>query len=101
MNARMSPTMHDSLNRLDNTIKTRHEKGGKYLVGGSIRAADFAMLFSVQLIYNRKLGLEATDTRWEYVEKWQADMEATNSWKKTVEKTGYRVYGMLFFAPNR
>ncbi len=95
MNEKIAPNMHNSLNWVDNTIKGQQERGSKYLVGHSITAADIAMLFSVQLIYNHRLGLEAMDKRWEYLEKWQADMESTESWRKTLEKTGYRIYGML------
>ena len=95
MNEKISPKMHNSLTWLDSTIQAQHGKSSRYLVGNSLTAADIAMLFSVQLIYDRKLGREDMRKRWEYVEKWQADMEATESWKKTVQKTGYRVYGML------
>lgn len=53
------------------------------------------MLFSIQLIYDRKLGLEDTEVRWEHVERWRGEMEEEESWKRCVEKTGFRLGGTL------
>ena len=95
MNEVMSPNMHNALNWLDSHLKNVHKTGGKYLVSDHLTAADINMLFSIQLIYNRRLGLEDTDKEWEHVEKWKQEMEEEESWKQCVEKTGFKMGGTL------
>jgi glutathione S-transferase len=95
MNKVMSGNIHNALNWLDGHLKPIHQEGGKYLVGENLTAADINMLFGLQLIYNRKLGLEGTDQRWEHVEKWIREMQEEESWKNAVEKTGFKMGGTL------
>jgi glutathione S-transferase len=95
MNKVMSGNIHNALNWLDGHLKPIHEKGGKYLVGPTLTAADINMLFGLQLIYDRKLGLEGTEQRWEHVERWMRDMQEEESWKRAVEKTEFKMGGTL------
>ncbi len=95
INAVMSPNMHNNLNWLDSHLKSVHEAGGRYLVGDHLTAADINMLFSIQLIYDRKLGLEDTEQEWEHTERWRREMEEEESWKRCVEKTGFKLGGTL------
>ena len=95
MHEAMAPNMHNNLNWLDSHLKPVHEAGGRYLVGDHLTAADINMLFSIQLIYDRKLGLEDTDKAWENVERWRREMEEEESWKRCVEKTGFKLGGTL------
>jgi glutathione S-transferase len=87
--------IHNALNWLDGHLKTIHEKGGRYLVGESLTAADVNMLFGLQLIYDRKLGLEGNEQRWEHVERWMNDMQDEHSWKRCVQKTKFKMGGTL------
>ncbi|KAI9875077.1 MAG: hypothetical protein M1823_007550, partial [Watsoniomyces obsoletus] len=95
MNKVMSPNMHNSLDWLENHLASIHSSNGKYLVGDHLTAADINMLFSIQLIYDRRLGLEGTDKEWEHVEQWRREMEAEESYRKCVEKTGFKLGGTL------
>jgi len=95
MNKTMSPNMHNNLNWLESTLQEQHSRSSKYLVGDHLTAADIGMHYSLQLIYNRKLGLEGTDQRWVEVEKWMHDMEQEESYKRAVAKTGFKMGGTL------
>ena len=95
MNQAMAPNMHNNLNWLDSHLESVHEAGGRYLVGDHLTAADINMLFSIQLIYDRQLGLEDTDQVWEHVERWRHEMEEEDSWKRCVEETGFKLGGTL------
>lgn len=81
--------MHNDLDWLDGHLAPVHANGGKYLVGNNLTAADITMLFSIQLIYDRSLGLEGTERKWVHVERWRADMESEPSWKKCVDRRGF------------
>lgn len=98
MNTAMSPNMHNNLNWLDSTLKTQHEDGSKYLVGNELTAADVSMLFGLQLIYDRKLGLEGVEEkglRWENVERWMGEMMEEESYGRAVGRTGFKMGGTL------
>jgi glutathione S-transferase len=62
---------------------------GKFLVGDSVTVADCMMLFSAQFILARQLGTKGK--KWEKIEKWIADCEATESYKRAIEKTGHKL----------
>lgn len=62
---------------------------GKFLVGDKVTVADCMMLFSAQFILARELGTKGR--KWEKVEKWIADCEETESYKRAVEKTGHKL----------
>lgn len=95
MNKVMSVNIHNALNWLDSHLEGVHKEGGRYLVGKRLTAADINMLFGLQLIYDRKLGLEGTEKRWEHVERWMGEMMEEESWKSCVEKTGFKMGGTL------
>jgi glutathione S-transferase len=60
---------------------------GRFLIGDQVTAADCMMMFSAQFILTRKLGTEGK--KWEGVERWIKECEATESYKRAVEKTGH------------
>ncbi|KAI5199371.1 benzoate 4-monooxygenase cytochrome-like protein P450 [Aureobasidium subglaciale] len=62
---------------------------GKFLVGDDVTVADCMMLFSAQFILARQLGTKGK--KWEKVDKWIADCEETESYKRAVEKTGHKL----------
>lgn len=62
---------------------------GKFLVGDQVTVADCMMLFSAQFILARELGTKGK--KWEKVEKWIADCEETESYKRAVERTGHKL----------
>lgn len=99
MNSVMSNNMFNALDWLEKELKVIHDSGSRFLVGGRLTAAEFAMLFSLQLIFNRKLGLEGLEGggkgKWKEVDKWMAYCEEEESWKECVERVEWRMYGML------
>lgn len=62
---------------------------GRFLVGDNVTAADCMMLFSAQFILARQLGTKGR--KWERVDRWIADCENTESYKRAVSKTGHRL----------
>lgn len=99
MNSVMSGNIHNALNWLNSELEQAHSSGAKYLVGGRLTAADIAMLFGLQLIYDRKLGLEHLDDqgkgRWPEIEKWMDYLQQEKSWTDCVARTGFRMGGTL------
>lgn len=69
------------------------EEGGRYIMGGkNITAADVMMQFSVRFILTRELGTKGVERgRWERVERWLELCEGTESYKRAVERTGFRL----------
>jgi glutathione S-transferase len=65
------------------------KSSGKFLVGDQVTVADCMMLFSAQFILARELGTKGK--KWEKVEKWIADCEGTESYKRAVERTGHKL----------
>lgn len=61
----------------------------KFLVGDTVTVADCMMLFSAQFILARQLGTKGR--KWENVERWIAECEATESYKRALEKTGHKL----------
>ncbi|CZR59089.1 related to GTT1-glutathione S-transferase [Phialocephala subalpina] len=66
-------------------------EGKKFLAGDHVTAADTMVLFSIQFIFARDLVGGRKVSEWKNVEKWIKDCEATESWKKAVEKTGHKM----------
>jgi glutathione S-transferase len=62
---------------------------GKFLIGDNVTVADCMMLFSAQFILARQLGTKGK--KWEKIEKWIANCEATESYKRALEKTGHKL----------
>lgn len=67
--------------------------GGGFIMGGkNITAADIMMQFSVRFILTRELGTQGVEKgRWERVERWLELCEGTESYKRAVERTGFRL----------
>lgn len=99
MNTVMSVNLHNALTNLDEHLGKVHASGNKFIVGHRLSAAEMAMLFSIQLIYNRELSLQGLENggkgRWKEIERWQEYCESEQSWKETTQKVGWRLYGML------
>lgn len=60
---------------------------GRFLVGDQVTAADCMMAFTAQFILERKMGTQGKT--WPKIEEWIKICEATESWKKAVQKTGF------------
>lgn len=71
----------------------KQEEGGRFIMGGkNITAADIMMQFSVRFILMRELGTKGVEKgRWERVERWLELCEGTESYKRAVERTGFRL----------
>ena len=74
-------------NDLDFMTAELEKSNGKFLFGDEITLADIQMHFSIAFILGRDLGL--LGKRWERLEKYVKDCEATESYKQAVEKTGH------------
>jgi glutathione S-transferase len=74
-------------NDLDFLNAELEKSKGKFLFGDELTVADIQMHFSVAFILARELG--TLGKRWERCEKFVKDCEATESYKKAVEKTGH------------
>lgn len=64
-------------------------KGGGWLVGESVSAADTMMAFSVMFIFAN--GLAPKDGRWRNVERWLQRVEERKAWREAVRKTGFEL----------
>ena len=64
-------------------------KGGGWLVGDSVSAADTMMAFSVMFIFAN--GLAPKDGRWRHVEGWIRQVEEREGWREAVRKTGFEL----------
>jgi len=60
---------------------------GRFLLGDSVTVADCMMHFSLAFILARGLGTKGK--QWPKIEKWIEHCEATSTYKKAVQKTGY------------
>ena len=64
-------------------------KGGGWLVGDSVSAADTMMAFSVKFIFAN--GLAPKDRRWRALEGWLQQVEEREAWREAVRKTGFEL----------
>ena len=80
----MSRNVIKDMNFLESELK---KSGGKFLLGDSITAADTMMHFSAVFILARELGVKSKD--YPGIERYIKDCEATESYKKAVDKTGH------------
>lgn len=81
----MSKNIH---NDLDFMTAELGKSSGKFLFGDEITLADIQMHFSIAFILARDLGL--LGRKWERLEKYVKDCEATDSYKQAVKKTGHK-----------
>lgn len=65
------------------------KSSGKFLFGDKPTAADIMMHFSAVFILARELGMKGQ--KYPEVERWIKDCEATETYKKAVEKTGHKL----------
>ncbi|GIZ43513.1 hypothetical protein CKM354_000673700 [Cercospora kikuchii] len=65
------------------------KSGGKFLCGDKLTVADIMMQFSARFILERELGTQGG--KWPGIEKWLAECEGTEGYKKAVEKTGHQL----------
>ena len=77
------------INDMDFLEKVLQNSGGKWIFGDQLTAADFMMHFSATFILARELGIKGR--KYPEVERWLKDCEATESYKKAVQKTGHKL----------
>lgn len=82
----MSKNVIKDMDFLEETLKS---SGGKWLLGDQLTAADFMMHFSATFILARELGVKGR--KYPETERWLKDCEATESYKKAVQKTGHKL----------
>lgn len=61
---------------------------GRFLVGDHVTAADTMVAFSIQFIFSWKL---APEERWEGIEAWLRNLEASEAYQRAVAKTGHHM----------
>ncbi|KAL8723271.1 MAG: hypothetical protein Q9225_000393 [Loekoesia sp. 1 TL-2023] len=74
---------------LDWLEKELGRKGGGWLVGDSVTAADTMMGFSVMVVSANRLAGKGVEGKWKLVEEWVRRIEAREAYKRAVEKTGF------------
>ena len=75
------------VNDMDFLEETLNKSSGKWLLGDQLTAADTMMHFSATFILARELGVKGR--KYPEIERWLKDCEATDSYKKAVQKTGH------------
>lgn len=84
--------MVKDLDYLESHFQKQQEGGGFIMGGKEPSAADIMMQFSVRFILTRELGTKGVERgRWERVERWLELCEGTESYKRAVERTGFRL----------
>lgn len=88
----LSGNVVKDLDYLESHLQKQQEGGGFIMGGKNITAADIMMQFSVRFILTRELGTQGVEKgRWERVEGWLELCEGTESYKRAVERTGFRL----------
>jgi glutathione S-transferase len=82
----MATNIRNDMNFLEEELK---KSQGKFLFGDSPSAADCMMHFSAVFILRRGLGMKGQS--YPEVERYIKDCEATETYKKAVEKTGHQL----------
>ena len=82
----MSKNVIKDMDFLESELK---KSGGKFLLGNTVTAADTAMHFSATFILARELGIKGR--KYPEIERYLKDCEATDSYKKAVDKTGHQL----------
>lgn len=80
--------MHNDLNWLEGELSKNKTK---FLVGDDVTGADIMMGFSIEFIYNMQLGTRGGS--WPHVEQYLQNVLNCESYKRAVEKTGYKLKG--------
>jgi glutathione S-transferase len=63
--------------------------GGDFLVGDSLTIADVMMGFSIEWLFDRRLGTDGGD--WPRIRKWFDGITARPAYRRAVEKAKYSV----------
>lgn len=80
---------HHVIQDLDFLEGTLSASTGRYLLGGSLTAADFNVHWSVDVILAWELGIRGKS--WPKLEQYVKDCYATESYQVAVRRTGYRL----------
>ncbi|KEF63287.1 uncharacterized protein A1O9_01264 [Exophiala aquamarina CBS 119918] len=83
----LSSNVHNDFAWLEHELAASSDN---FLVGGHLTAADIIMGFSIEFIFARKLGTER-DGRWPRIQHWLDRIRDEPSYKKAVERTGYKL----------
>ncbi|KAK4986109.1 hypothetical protein LTR66_007964 [Elasticomyces elasticus] len=84
--ARMSVNVQKDMDWLEAEL---NESNGRFLMGDRVTAADCNMHFSAQFILARQLGTGGKT--WKRVQEWIDACEATEGYKRAVQKSGYKL----------
>lgn len=76
-------------NDLNYVTAELEKSGGKFLFGDQLTLADIQVHFSLAFVLGKELGTQGK--RWERLEQYVKDCEATKSYKQAVEKTGHTI----------
>lgn len=82
----MSKNVHKDLDFLEAELS---KSSGRFLLGDGVTVADTMMHFGVTFIFARQLGTKGGS--WPKIEQWIGDCEATEPYKRAVEKTGHKL----------
>ncbi|KAF2501560.1 thioredoxin-like protein [Lophium mytilinum] len=85
MEAKMAGNVQNDIDWLEAELKA---STGRFLLGDEVTAADVMMHFTLKFCLKRELGTKGRS--WPAVEKWVGDCEATEGYKRAVEKTGHK-----------
>jgi glutathione S-transferase len=81
----MAASIQEDLDWLESELAA---STGSFLVGGTPTAADVMTMFSVQILYKFKMGIDGSKS-WPKVEAWLKACEGTASYKRAVERSGF------------
>lgn len=76
-------------NDLNYVTAELEKSGGRFLFGDQLTLADIQVHFSLAFVLGKELGTQGK--RWERLEQYVKDCEATESYKQAVEKTGHAI----------
>lgn len=83
----LSVNVHKDFDWLESELG---QSTGMFLVGNQVTAADIMVYFSARFILERELGTKGGN--WPKVNEWLARCEATESFKRAVEKSGHTLH---------
>lgn len=82
----MSANVQNDLSWLETELSLSE---GGFLCGEQLTSADVMMLFSVEFIFERDLGVR--EREWSGIRAWMERCKGREAWRRAVEKTGYRL----------
>lgn len=88
MEASMSANVHKAMDWLEDTLGAN--SAGGWIVGDHLSAADIMTHFSASFLLARQLGTRGKT--WPNIKAWIEKCEATESYKRAVQKSGYTLY---------